>query len=186
MVKKISRKETLKSSRQKWILTILIWSILISSSISFLSDSLLSKVNMLVAFIVLAFIIVTGIIFDIIGIAVTTADETPFHAMASKKIHGAKIAIKLLRNADKVATFCNDVVGDISGIVSGSVGFFITQKIMHDFINLNSTAVNVGIGAIIASITICGKSIGKTYALENNNEIVSRVSGFLYLIVKDR
>ncbi|AGK97666.1 CNNM domain-containing protein [Clostridium pasteurianum] len=185
MSKNNNRKSTAKS-RRKWILTILIWSVLISSGISLLSDSLLSKVNMLVAFIILAFIIIVGIIFDIIGIAVTAADETPFHAMASKKINGAKIAIKLVRNADKVSTFCNDVVGDISGIVSGSVGFFIAQKLIHEFTKLNSTSVNVAIGAIVASITICGKSIGKTYALENNNIIVSKVSKLLYLIVKDR
>lgn len=185
MAKKINRKETAKS-RRKWVLTILIWSILISSSISLLSDSLLSKVNMLVAFVVLAFIVIAGITFDIIGIAVTTADESPFHAMAAKKIHGAKIAIRLLRNADKVSTFCNDVVGDIAGIISGSIGFFIAQKFTRDFTNLNFTVLNVAIGAIVASITICGKSIGKTYALENNSMIVSKVSKLLYLIVKDR
>lgn len=185
MSKKNNRKSNAMSMR-KWILTILFWSIFISSSISLLSDSLLKQVNMLVAFVVLAFIIFIGIIFDIIGIAITAADETPFHAMASKKIHGAKIAIKLIRNADKVSTFCNDVVGDISGIVSGSVGIIIAQKVIYEFSSLSSTAVNVGIGAIIASITICGKSIGKTYALENNNKILSKVSRLLDLIVKDR
>ncbi|MDF2503332.1 CNNM domain-containing protein [Clostridium sp.] len=184
----VSKKKNRKSnarSRRKWLLTILLWSVFISGSISLLSDSLLQQVNMVVAFVVLAFIIVVGIIFDIIGIAVTAANETPFHAMASKKIHGAKIAIRLIRNADKVSTFCNDVVGDISGIVSGSVGIFIAQKIVHEFM-INSTVVNVGIGAVIASMTICGKAVGKTYALENDNKIVSKVSKLMYLIVKDR
>jgi len=31
-------------------------------------------------------IVFIGIIFDIIGIAVTSADESPFHAMASRNI----------------------------------------------------------------------------------------------------
>jgi Mg2+/Co2+ transporter CorB len=39
-------------------------------------------------------IIFLGVIFDIIGTAVMAANETPFHAMAAKKIKEAKIAVK--------------------------------------------------------------------------------------------
>ena len=185
MSRKNNKKNSAKSKR-KWILTITFWSIFISGSFSFLSDLLLKNVNVVIGFIVLALIIAFGVIFDIIGVAVTAADETPFHAMASKKLKGAKIAIKLIRNADKVSSFCNDVIGDICGIISGSVGIFISQKILLAFNNTNATFISVAIGAVIASATICGKSIGKSFAMENSNEIVSKVSNGLYLIVKDR
>lgn len=173
--------------RGKWLFKIFIWSISISSSISLLTDSLLNRVNILVAFILLIFIIFFGIIFDIIGIAVTAADETPFHAMASKKIHGSKVAINMIRNADKVSTFCNDVVGDICGIVSGSMGALIAAKLIISFNdNTFRSAINVTLGALIAAFTICGKSTGKTYAMNNSNKVVAKVSKLVYLVAKDR
>ncbi len=186
MSKKNNNRKSNVKSRRKWILTITFWSIFISGSFSFLSELLLKNVNLLVAFVILAIIIILGVVFDIIGVAVTAADETPFHAMASKKIKGAKIAINLIRNADKVSSFCNDVIGDICGIISGSVGMFIAQKILVAFNNTNSTFISVAIGALVASATICGKSIGKSFAMENSSEIVGKVSKGLYLIVKDR
>lgn len=172
--------------RNKWLFKIFLWSISISSSISLLTDSLLNRVNTLVAFILLIFIICVGITFDIIGIAVTAANEIPFHAMAAKKIHGAKVAIRMVRNADKVSSFCNDVVGDICGIVSGSMGAIITTKIILNLKNTPTAIISVVVGAVIASATICGKSMGKTYAMNNSNLIVSKVSKLVCLVAKDR
>src|SRR5690554_1632429 len=67
-------------------------------------------------------IIIIGVVFDIIGIAVTAASEVPFLSMASKKKRGAINAVRLIRKADQVSSFCNDVVGDICSIISGSAG----------------------------------------------------------------
>ena len=72
------------------------------------------------AFLILLVIVMVGIIFDIIGVAVTSADEKPFHSMAARKVPGSQEAIKLLRNAERVSSICNDVVGDICGVVSGT------------------------------------------------------------------
>ena len=66
-----------------------------------------------------------SIFFDIIGIAATAAEEVPFHSMASKKQDGAKWAIILIRNADRVSSFCNDIIGDICGVLSGAVSTYI-------------------------------------------------------------
>ena len=76
--------------------------------------------GLLLALLILALFIGLGILFDIIGVAVTAADPRPFHSMAAHKEKGAKEALKLLRNADRVSSVCNDVVGDICGIVSGA------------------------------------------------------------------
>ena len=81
---------------------------------------LLRNVQVLVAFIILVVIILTGILFDIIGVAVTAADEKPFHSMSSRKLLGAKTSVALIRNASKLSNFCNDVIGDICGIISGA------------------------------------------------------------------
>lgn len=169
-----------------WILIIILWTLLISGSVTLMADVLLKNVGILVAFILLIIIIGIGIFFDIIGVAVTAANETPFHSMASKKLKGAKIAIGLIRHADKVSNFCNDVIGDVCGIISGSAGTIITAKIIlshSDVIELLMTAL---IGALIAAFTVAGKAVGKNYAISNSNDIILWVSKILYFFKKDR
>ena len=83
------------------------------------SEGALDGAGLPVAFGVLVCFIGLGIVFDIIGVAVTAADERPFHSMAAHKTPGAREALGLIRRANKVSSFCNDVVGDICGIISG-------------------------------------------------------------------
>jgi CBS domain containing-hemolysin-like protein len=161
-------------------------SIIICGSISLLSDVLLKKVNILVAFIILIFIMFIGIIFDMIGVAVTAANEIPFHAMASKKIKGAKVAIKLIKNADRTSSICNDVVGDVCGIVSGSIGILIVNKVALIFPHLNGTMVSMVIGVGIGAFTIGGKSLGKNVAINKSNDILFKVCKIIYFFKKDR
>lgn len=104
----------------KWVIYISIFTFILAIIFSMISENLVDKVNIILSLLILITIILIGIIFDIIGIAVTRADEKPFHSMAAKKISEANIALELIKNAGPVSNFCNDVVGDISGIVSGS------------------------------------------------------------------
>nr|WP_315114617.1 hypothetical protein [uncultured Clostridium sp.] len=184
--KKKDEKSSIANKNNRWVLNIIFWTILISGSANLLSDVLLRNVNILVAFIILIIIIFIGIIFDIIGVAVTAAEEKPFHAKAAKKIPGAKIAVKLIRNADKVSNFCNDVVGDVCGIVSGSVGVLILGKVTESFSNLNVTITSALIGALIAAATIGGKALGKSFAMNECEAIVDKVSKIVDIIKKDR
>lgn len=174
------------NSNSKWIITIIVWTILISGGVSLLSDMLLRNVNVLVAFIILIFIISIGVIFDIIGVAVTAAEERPFHARASKKVPGAKIAVKLIRNADKVSNLCNDVVGDVCGIISGTTGAVIVAKIMKQTSFLNVTLLTAIIGALIAALTIGGKAWGKSFAIKQSEIIIDKVSKIIYIVKKER
>ncbi|MCG0274989.1 MAG: hypothetical protein L5655_02335 [Thermosediminibacteraceae bacterium] len=128
-------------------------------------------------------IVFIGIMFDIIGIAVTSADETPFHAMAADKVPGGKEGVKLIRNADVVSNFCNDVVGDISGIISGAVGASIAAKILNSG-ELSEILVNTFIAGLISTITVGGKALGKTIAIQNSKNIVYRVAYILFLLKK--
>lgn len=180
------KKQSKKNSNSKWIITIIIWTILISGGVSLLSDMLLRNVNILVAFIILIFIILIGIIFDIIGVAVTAAEERPFHSRASKKVPGAKIAVKLIRNADKVSNFCNDVVGDVCGIISGTTGAVIVAKIMKQTNNLTATLGTAIIGSLIAALTIGGKAWGKSFAIKQSEIIIDKVSRVIYIVKKER
>jgi len=159
----------------KWIFSVITISFFISASLSIASSKLLEHLHSSFAFFVVLFIILIGIIFDIIGIAVTAAEEAPFHAMASRKYYGARQSIKLIRNANKVSSICNDVIGDISGVISGTASTLIVLNITSDKSAFVSSAITVLVTGLVAAITIGGKAIGKTIAIENSNYIVYKV-----------
>ena len=132
------------------------------------------------AFLILLVIVAVGILFDIIGVAVTSADEKPFHSMASRRVPGAKEAIRLLRSAGKVSSICNDVVGDICGIVSGATGAVIVARLQKG-LDLESVLISVGVTALISGATIGGKALGKPFAMNQSKRVVHLAGRFLHL-----
>ena len=104
------------SLKDKWIIQVFIISFILSAIFSGLS-SLLSDINVIALVVIILIVIGIGILFDMIGVAALTAEEAPFHAMNSKKIKEATACINLLKNNTKVSSICNDIVGDICGIV---------------------------------------------------------------------
>ena len=166
----------IKKENKSWIIIITVISFILSGSLSLISNNVLRHVDILAAFLIVFLIILLGIIFDIIGIAVTAADESPFHAMASRKFYGAKQAIMLIRNANKVSSLCNDVVGDICGVISGSASAFIILRIAENSQLFNTVVLGLIISGIVASLTIGGKAIGKTIAIDNSNYIIYKVA----------
>lgn len=171
-----------KENKTKWVIFITTLSFLMSVFFLLVSELLLENATSFVSFIIVLIIILIGIIFDIIGIAVTAADEAPFHALASRKYFGAKRSIRLIRNANKVSSFCNDVVGDICGIISGTAGALIVIRITAEKTILESTLYGLVMSGIIAAITVGGKAIGKTVAISNSNYIVYNVGCVLQFI----
>ena len=172
-----------KRERQKaikWVVTIFLVTIVISGTISLLSDMIMSGSTMFVAFLILLFIILIGIIFDIIGMAVASADEKPFHSMAARKVPGAQESIALLRNAERVSSICNDVVGDICGVVSGSASATITAQILSNFNFSWPQIVSLGMSALAAGLTVGGKAIGKSFAVNSCTTIVHTVGRLLH------
>ena len=116
------RKEKIKKEHVdiKWIVKIIIIAFVISFSLSFVSQITIPKLNVWLGVLVTLLFIIIGIVFDIIGVAVNCADEKVFHSMNARQVRGAKVAVKFKKNADKVSSFCNDVIGDICGIISGA------------------------------------------------------------------
>ena len=174
------QKKQKKSNPVRWIIFIFFLTVAISAAISFLSSCVLSDAGMFGAFLVLLFIVLLGILFDIIGVAVMSASEKPFHSMASKKLPGAMEALKLLRSAEKVSSFCNDVVGDICGVVSGSASAVIAVKALSSV--GSDTFANLLMSALVAGVTIAGKACGKNVAMKNATAIVYMVSKPIYYI----
>lgn len=174
------QKKTKKNSNVRWIVTSFFITVILSSAISFSSSVILEDAGLVGAFLVLLFIVLVGIIFDIIGVAVMSAGEKPFHSMAAKKVAGATEALKLMRNAEKVSNFCNDIIGDICGVVSGSASAVIAVKALTA-LNSDSLAQLI-MSALVAGLTISGKACGKNFAMEKSTDIVFFVSKIIYYI----
>lgn len=156
---------------KKWVLTITIVAFLISLVFSIVADTLIPNVSTYLSIILLILVIFLGIVFDMVGVSVTVADIKKFNSMASQKIKGASIGVRYIKNADRVSSFCNDVIGDICGIVSGTVGITISFSLARRF-PINPSIITLTITALIASITIGGKAIGKTIAINHSNSIL--------------
>lgn len=169
-----------KDSVVKWVITIFLITIVISGTISLISDELMDRSGIAVAFVILLVIILIGILFDIVGVAVTSADETPFHAMAARKVPGAREAIRLLRKAERVSSICNDVVGDICGVVSGSASAAIAVQLLNKFEFSWPRVISLLMSALVAGLTVGGKAIGKTFAVNSSTGIVYGVGKAIY------
>lgn len=169
-----------KNGNARWIVTVFFAAMAASAAISFLSSAVLEGAGLFVALAVLLVIVLIGVLFDMIGVAVISANEKPFHSMASKKVVGASEAISLLRNAEKVSGICNDVVGDICGVVSGSASAFIAVRA---FASIGSDTVSQLImSAVVAGATIAGKACGKDFAIRKSTEIVHLTAKLIYYI----
>ena len=167
-----------KDSKTKWIITVLILSFTISIVMYLISESLIPKTNMYFGIVVILVFIGLSILFDIIGVAITAAEEKSFHSMASKRVKGSTHSVKLLKNSDKLASICNDVIGDVCGVVSGSAGVLVADSISKTY-NLNQSIVILITTALIASLTITGKACGKSVAINNSEKITFRVGKIL-------
>lgn len=165
------KKEKKKNSNTIWIIKIIILAFIISITFSFASEMILSNVGMIVGILVLLLFVLLGVIFDMVGVSVTSADIGPFNSMSAQKVHGADVAVKFIKNADKVSSFCNDVVGDICGIISGSAGVIVATSVSSSF-DISKFYVTLVVTGIVASLTIGGKALGKGIAINNNTAIL--------------
>ncbi|MGM9659631.1 MAG: hypothetical protein ACI3WQ_03425 [Faecousia sp.] len=175
-----SKKE--RSRTIRWVVTVFLVTIVVSGMISLISDEVMARSGLVAAFAILLAIVFVGIVFDIIGMAVATASEKPFHSMAARKVPGAQEAIRLLRNAERVSSICNDVVGDICGVVSGSASATIAALILTHVDAVWPRAVSLAMSALVAGLTVGGKAIGKTIAVNSCTQIVHLVGQVLYAL----
>lgn len=177
----MQKKEDPKS---KWVIQAFILTFTLSLLMSYITTNGMSKLNIFTAILILILVIFIGIITDIIGVAVTVADPSEFHAKATKKISGSKTSIKLIKNASIVANICADVIGDICGILSGAISAMISVKLTQN-LGLPSS-IQFFISAIVSSLTVGGKAIGKNIANKESTRIVHAVGIVLSKIVKEK
>ena len=162
----------------KWVLIVTVLAFAISIVMTLFSKVVLENVGLLVAILITLLFILLGIIFDIIGVAVTSGDEVVFHSMSARKVRGGKVGVKLLKNTEKVSSICCDVIGDVCGIISGTSGVVIVTLVIK-LTNYNELLISLLVAGIISALTIGGKALGKGLAINKSKEIVTMVSKIL-------
>ena len=178
------RKEKIKKEKVnvKWICQIAVISFTISFGLSFVSEMAIPNLSVLFGILLTLAFVCVGILFDIVGVAVTGADEKVFHSMNSRQVKGSKVAVLFKKNADKVSSFCCDVIGDICGIVSGASASAVSVGLAATF-NWNLLLVSLTVAAVVASLTIGGKAVGKSFAINKSDVILyefAKIISFFY------
>lgn len=181
-----SRLQMNKSIR--FSVSIAVITFVLAAIFSVVSSSILSGVMWVTGFFIVLIIVFIGVFFDMLGVAATAAKETPFHAMAAERVFGAKEAILIVRNADRFASFCNDVIGDISGVISGTASTLVVIQLASVLGHGEGTTVQIMIAvmmtSIVAAFTVGGKAMGKFLGIHHSTSIIFFVGKFIAFLDK--
>ncbi len=178
------KKKIKKKANIRWSITLMIVAAVISVILSFVSEIAMKDVSLLVGTIIILVFIGIGVLFDTIGVAVTAADEAPFHAMSAKRVKGARTAVKLKKSSDKVSSFCCDVIGDICGIISGAASVAVAARMTSVF-EITALTSSLIVTGFVAALTIGGKSFEKSIAINNGNKILYEFAKILSIFYKN-
>ncbi len=181
------KKKKPKKKHNVWWIKAVIISLVLSAFFSYISNLVEDSNQVIVVIVLLAFLVLMGILFDAIGVAVTSCDVTPIISMASRKVYGAKTALNLVKNSDTVSSVCNDIVGDIFSIISGACSAALVVKLT---VNLNDsptvqTVISIVVSALVSAMTIGGKAFMKKIAIGNSKDFVMFVARVLAVFSKD-
>lgn len=170
----------------KAILVVFLLTFLLTIAITVISKSVLQYIGLEFAMLSLFVIILLGVIFDIVGVAAAAAVEGPFNAMAANKVFGATASLRLVRNADKVSSFCNDLIGDICGTVSGALVITVLFKFLQDYptYSREESMLSVFVTGFVAALTVAGKALGKGFAIYRSTDIILYTGKILASIEK--
>jgi CBS domain containing-hemolysin-like protein len=164
----------------RWVVKIIIISVAVAMAFTFLSSAALGSVGLVLAFVILMLFVLLGVVFDAVGVAIMSAAEAPFHSMAAHRERGAQEALRLIKNAEKASSICNDVVGDIAGIVSGTTAALVAARLVAR-LSAREALVQLVISGLVTGATIGGKAVGKAFAIRNSTAIVLRVGKVIHI-----
>lgn len=183
-MEKVKKKKKKKLSKFnlwfRWPLIVLFISFFLSLFFGVLSEIAMSNANIFVAIVVVLVFLFIAILTDMIGVAVAACDTTPFRAMAAKKVRGAKEAIKLVKNADRVSSIVADIMGDVCSILSGAAGTTIAIALISaNMDSMVQVVISSLVSAVIAAVLISGKALMKRYSLIHCEKIILLLGKFL-------
>jgi CBS domain containing-hemolysin-like protein len=174
------------SNSIKWSIFIFILTFVLACIFSVTSTIILEGVGWGAGMFIVFVIMLVGIVFDMMGIASTAAREAPFNAMAAARVRGARHALMVVRSADRFSNFCNDVVGDVCGIISGAASAIVILKLLQAAAVEGQatayTAVTVLFTALVSAMTVGGKALGKTFAITHSTQIMLLVGKLFHFL----
>ena len=180
VVKESSKKQKVSVKNKKqfkyaWPIKVGVLTLALALMFSILSEMLLTDANIIITLVVIVVLLVISIVFDMIGVAFAACPLEPLISMSSRKIKGSKRALNMVKNADKVSSFCSDVIGDICGILSGAAGASITAKLIMNASDSKAVIIAAVVSAVISALTVFGKAMFKKVAIDKSVNIVSLV-----------
>ncbi len=169
----------------RWALLSFLLTLVLSGVMTYISSTLIEGATFWVALFVLIVIVLIGVFFDMVGVAVTSAQEAPFVAMTSKKVKGAKNSLQVLKHAEKVSNVCNDVVGDICSVVAGTAAAAMAFMVAAPTGFWNAALWGVIISALVSALTVSLKALGKGVAITSNKQIIEITGKVLSIFIKE-
>ncbi|MCI5604441.1 MAG: hypothetical protein MR413_02150 [Clostridia bacterium] len=176
---KVPQPESNVSTSHKWTIIVVVLSFILSVTFSFITSVAMQSLTISFAFLLLFLIIAVNILFDMVGTAVQSAEEKPFHSLASRKVPGARESISVIRHAPQLANMCCDVIGDIAGIISGATTTLIVTELVAKF-QLTGMLPGLILTGLVGALTIGGKAMSKGISMQNGNSIVFIVGKLMY------
>lgn len=181
-----NKKKHSKKVKIPWVVVVCLMTLVLSFVFGIVSQLVVDDIdehNIFIAYLLVLFIIFVSILADIIGVAATSCDSEPFLAMSARKVKGAKLAVKLSKNANVINSTCCDVIGDICGIISGACGAAIVA-VMAIQDDMQHLIVSVVCSTLIAALMITGKAAGKKIAIKNGTKIIFGLARVLSVFSK--
>lgn len=185
--KKQSEKKSVKKGGLKnhWAIKATVITFFLSAFFSLLSE-LTASAGIIVTTLLLVFLIFCGVLFDGVGVSVAACELAPLMSMASKKVPGAKTAIKLVKNAEVVSNICNDVIGDCCGILSGACASAVVIKLMMILPGTYEKIIAIVMSAVVSALTVGGKAFLKNVAINNAKDFVMFTSKVISVFIKEK
>ncbi|HHW17930.1 MAG TPA: hypothetical protein GXX30_03390 [Firmicutes bacterium] len=117
-------------------------------------------------------VVFLGIISDGIGLASARAKEESILSMASRKVRGARESLWFIRNASKVSSVFNDVMGDVAATLSGALAVATVYRFRHLLPGVSLVLLtSLGVG-LASFLSVGGKAVFKPLALGHAESIV--------------
>ena len=177
---KVVLSSTGSKTNYRWAIQTLILSICLSLLFGFFSQTILSSMGAVMAIVGISFFIFLSVVFDMIGIAVASCDEETFAKWQKEGVKGSAVGLRLVKNCEKVCSFCADVVGDICSTLCGAGGACVVVALTRHSENATLVMlISISVSALIAGLTIFFKALMKTRALKNSNQIILRIGKIL-------
>ncbi len=184
-VKKKKHKKKHKYAWLTWGITVFFISFALTVLFSFLTEIAVKDSAAFVCVMVLFVLLILNIGCDLLANAIMSCSPEAYHAMASKKIKGAKRAVVFCRNASKLSSIFADVIGDICGIVSGAAGAALAVHLAFNG-TTGQLIASIGVSAVIGALTVGGKALFKHFAVTFNKQIVFGFARFTTFFIKER